>query len=154
MMIQIIPFKQELAPLFKSFNEIWLTELFDVDEQDRAILSDPQHWIIDKGGHILFIRLNDEVVGCCALINHGDGKYELAKMAMLPEYRGRGLGQKLGSAVVDLAKSLGARSLFLVSSTQLSPALSLYRKLGFIDQDGGNLKNKLKCNVRMEYPIT
>ncbi len=74
-----------------------------------------------------------EAVGVCALcrMDNPAYDYELAKLAVNPDVRGKGIGYLLCKAVVDKAKSLGAKSLFLESNTLLKPAIHTYKKLGF-----------------------
>jgi len=57
--------------------------------------------------------------------------FELAKMAISSELQGKGIGWVLGQALVQAARELGARKIYLESNTKLKPALKLYRKLGF-----------------------
>ena len=64
-------------------------------------------------------------------LEHLDYDYELAKMGVHPEFHGQGIGYLLGKAVIEKARSLGATTLYLESNTKLTPALNLYRKLGF-----------------------
>lgn len=94
-------------------------------------MDNPKEMVIDRGGHILFVKYNNAIVGTCALVNFGDGKYELSKMAIDTSVQGLGLGKKLGNAVIERAKELNANLVFLESNTKLKPAINLYRKLGF-----------------------
>src|SRR5690606_39452497 len=82
--------------------------------------------------------LGDEVVGVCALIPcHLDGyEFELAKMGVQENLRGIGIGKALAIHTVEKARALGAKKLFLESNRLLQPALSLYRKIGFVEVSG------------------
>ena len=102
-----------------------------MEKHDTALLDDPNCKIIRKGGAILFALRDGEVVGACALVRHGDAQYEVTKMAVAGHARGRKIGLKLAEAVIDRARALGARTLFLATSPKLVPALRLYVKLGF-----------------------
>lgn len=57
--------------------------------------------------------------------------FELAKLAVDPESRGTGIGEKICRAALERARQLGAQKIFLESNTILKPAINLYRKLGF-----------------------
>jgi N-acetylglutamate synthase-like GNAT family acetyltransferase len=70
-------------------------------------------------------------VGCAALIPLGQGVYELSKMAVSPQFRGRGLGRRLLLHTIAQARLLGATSLFLGSNTRLADAIHLYESVGF-----------------------
>ncbi|MCB0617327.1 MAG: GNAT family N-acetyltransferase, partial [Saprospiraceae bacterium] len=76
-------------------------------------------------------RIDQRIVGACALINHREGVFELAKMGVDDGYQGRQIGKRLGQAVIDKARSMDGRRLFLESNRKLLPAIGLYRKLGF-----------------------
>ena len=72
-------------------------------------------------------------VGVCALCKMDDPlyDYELAKLAVSPKAQGKGIGLLLCETVVEKAKELGAKRLFLESNTLLKTAIHIYRKLGF-----------------------
>jgi ribosomal protein S18 acetylase RimI-like enzyme len=52
-------------------------------------------------------------------------------MAVSPAMRGKNIGWLLGMAIIEKARSLGAKNIYLESNTKLVPAISLYHKLGF-----------------------
>ena len=129
--LQIRPFQPGEAAAFRSLNEEWIARFFTIEDRDRETLGDPEGHIIRPGGHIFMAQLGDEVVGCCALIPFAPGVFELSKMAVAPGLRGRGIGRRILSYVIDQASALGADSLFLASSTRLTNAVHLYESLGF-----------------------
>jgi ribosomal protein S18 acetylase RimI-like enzyme len=88
---------------------------------------------VAPGGEIFFVVDDGAVHGTCALVPHGPGVFELAKMAVSPAARGRGYGEMLMRAAIAHARGAGARRLILVSNTRLVPAIRLYRKYGFRD---------------------
>src|SRR3954451_6358532 len=104
-----------------------------MEEADYKALDNPKGYILDKGGCILVAIYNDEPVGVCALIKMDNPQYdyESAKMAVTPKARGKNIGWLLGQASIKRAKSLGASKIYLESNTILTPAISLYYKLGF-----------------------
>ena len=87
-------------------------------------------------------------IGTGALINEGNGKFELAKMAVTASHRGRGIGRLLAERLIAVAKASGAREVELVSQTALPAAVSLYRKLGFIEVPLGD-NPYARANIRM-----
>lgn len=76
---------------------------------------------------------NNEVVGTCALINDGNGVFELAKMAVTPKAQGLKIGKLLGEAAIQKARQAEAVKVYLVSNRKLETALNLYKRLGFIE---------------------
>lgn len=121
----------EDATAFRTLNEEWITRHFVLEQKDRETLADPENTILRKGGQILLVRAGGETVGCVALIPMGNGVYELSKMAVSPGLRGRGIGRKMLEHAIGQAKALGAKSLFLGSSTKLKDAVHLYESAGF-----------------------
>ncbi len=131
--IIIADYEPRFRTAFKALNEQWITQYFEMEESDHKALDDPESYILDNGGRIIFALQDNEPVGVCALIkvNDPDYDFELAKMAVSPKARGKGIGEKLGKAVIQTARSMGARKIFLESNSKLQPALHLYEKLGF-----------------------
>ncbi|MFA0963665.1 GNAT family N-acetyltransferase [Roseivirga sp. BDSF3-8] len=152
--LQIVAYTSAYQSAFKSLNERWINEYFEMEETDQRMLEEPEKYILDKGGHILVALERDKPVGVCALVvkNEKGYDYELAKMAVDPSAQGKGIGKILGQAIIEKAKSLGAKKIFLVSNSKLEPAISLYKKLGFteIEHKDGLYK---RCNVQMEKVI-
>ncbi len=132
--VEIIKYSPQYKKYFDLLNREWLTKYFTVEEFDRKILADPEGEILDQGGRILFARLDDEIVGAVALVRHGHGIFELAKMAVTEKAQGRQVGTRLMRATLDLAKSDGAQTILLYTSPKLKAANQLYRKMGFVEQ--------------------
>lgn len=131
--VTIVDFEPQHAIKFRELNEEWITRYFVMEEADHKSLSDPQGYILDKGGYILMAAYENEIVGTCALINDGDGVYELAKMAVTPKAQGLKIGKKLGEAAIQKAREAGAVKVYLVSNRKLETALNLYQRLGFAE---------------------
>lgn len=131
--IKIVEFNDSFKEAFKTINQEWIEQYFEMEEPDRKALEHPKEYILDKGGYILVALLEEEPVGVCALIkmNHPEFDYELAKMGVSPKAQGKGAGYKLGQAIIERAQNIGAKTIYLESNSILKPALSLYKKLGF-----------------------
>ncbi len=129
--MEIIDYNPQFKAAFRQLNEEWITAWFKMEESDYKALDHPEEYILQKGGHIFFALINGKPVGTCALIKIGDSAFELAKMAVSPQAKGKGIGFLLGNAAIEKAKELGAKRLYLESNTMLKPAINLYYKLGF-----------------------
>jgi N-acetylglutamate synthase-like GNAT family acetyltransferase len=147
--LKIIDYRDEHKNAFKELNEKWISKYFSMEEPDYKILDHPQENILDKGGYILIALYKGETVGTCALLNAGNGIFELVKMAVSAEMTGKGIGLALGAEAIKKAKKAGAKKLCLESSTTLKPAINLYHKLGFKDVSGIDSAYK-RCNTYME----
>lgn len=134
MTVEIIPFDKKYENDFYSLNKEWLETFFYVEPYDEEVLSNPEKHIINKGGHIFFVKLYDIVVGTVALMPIGnEGLFELTKMAVSSKYRGHKFGQKLMQYCINYAKNMGLPKLILYSNTTLTNAIYIYRKYGFIE---------------------
>lgn len=129
----IVPYSEAFKDAFRSLNEEWITKYFKMEEMDRITLYHPKEYILDKGGYIAVALLDGNPVGVCALIpcQYDGFDFELSKMGVSPKAQGKGVGKLLGQHIIDRAKQLGAKKIFLESNRKLAPALSLYKKLGF-----------------------
>lgn len=149
--VEIVPYEDKYRIPFKNLNEEWITTFFKMEETDRKSLDQPKEYILDKGGEILVALYEKEPVGVCALIKMEDPHYdfELAKMAVSPQAKGKGIGWLLGKAIIKKAQSLNAQKIYLESNTVLKPAINLYHKLGFNKVVGHSTPYE-RCNIQME----
>lgn len=129
--IKIIEYNPKYNSYFKAINEAWITTYFKLEAPDFKLLNFPEEEIINKGGAILFAELEGEIVGTCALIKMKEGIFELGKMGVTVNARGKKVGKYLGQAILEKARELGARKIELISNSGLTPALKLYESLGF-----------------------
>ena len=129
--IQVRAFQAGDEAAFRDLNEAWIAKYFTIEEPDRQVLDDPVGHIIGAGGYI-FMALADEVpVGCCALLPMESGCFELAKMAVKEDQRGRGIGRKVLEYAIAQARKIGARRLYLETNRTLANAIHLYASVGF-----------------------
>jgi GNAT superfamily N-acetyltransferase len=136
---RVVPFRPARADhrtAFRELNLAWIEANFVVEPRDRHELDDPEG-ILAAGGEIFMAEAESpggvQLLGTCALLAEGDGAFELAKMAVRDDARGRGVGRALGDAAIAAARSRGASRVELLSNTRLEPAIALYRALGFVE---------------------
>lgn len=152
--LKFITYKPEYAKDFYVLNIEWLKTYFVVEPYDEEVLSKPQEYIINKGGHIFFAVLNNEVVGTLALMPIGnEGLVELTKMAVSPKHRGHKIGQKLMQHCIAFAKELGLPNLILYSNRKLENAIYIYRKFGFIEQPIEPNSPYKRSNIKMKLEL-
>jgi N-acetylglutamate synthase-like GNAT family acetyltransferase len=132
--LSIQPWSPDLATAFHDINAQWIEAMFALEDNDRAILENPQSMIIDKGGDILFVTVEGlGIVGACALMPAKQpGAFELTKMGVLDSARGLKAGKFLLAAVLDRARDMGIETLFLLTNKKCEAAIHLYEKLGFV----------------------
>jgi putative acetyltransferase len=147
---EVVRFKPELAQCFESLNREWIEEYFEIEDADLVIFADPFKEIVEPDGQIFFVIADDKPVGTCALVRLNAQVFELAKMAVSSEARGRGYGDLLISGVINFAKEAGAERLILVSNTQLKPAIGLYQKHGFKSVPITDAEDYKRVDIQME----
>jgi len=150
--VQIVDYEPAFAKAFHDLNEEWITTWFKMEEEDHHALDHPREHILDGGGHIFIALYKGQAVGTCAIIKMKDGGFELAKMAVSPRAKGKGIGWLLGRACIEKARELGGTRVYLESNTRLKPAINLYHKLGF-RKIAGPPSPYERCDIQMELAL-
>ena len=148
--IIITEFNPHYAEEFARLNYQWIAETYGVEKHDHDILDNPQRAVIDAGGQIFFAMFGDDVAGTVAMIPYGDDGFELTKMAVDPEFRGRGIGDELMMACIEFAFSGDRKRIILESNTKQVAAIALYRKFGFKEIPLDPNSQYARANIRME----
>jgi len=153
--IHIRPFKPGDQEAFRSLNEAWIAKYFVIEPADREVLEDPVANILARGGHIFMALADSRPVGCCALIPMAPGEFELAKMTVSEQERGRGIGRKVLEYAITQAKKLGATRLYLETNRKLVNAIHLYESVGFqhVSPEQVIPSPYARANVYMEMDI-
>ena len=96
-------------------------------------LDDLQNQYFENGGMFLVITDNDRVVGTGGVLRLCDKVCELKRMWFLPQYRGRGLGSRLITQLIEWARDNGYETMRLdvADEVRSAPAVRLYERLGF-----------------------
>ncbi|MGX5174600.1 bifunctional helix-turn-helix transcriptional regulator/GNAT family N-acetyltransferase [Aliikangiella sp. IMCC44653] len=150
--VEIIHFENQYAADFYRLNRNWLEKYFYVEALDHEILSQPKENIIEKGGFILLARLDEKIIGTAALIVAENNQLELSKMSVDDDYQGLGIGEKLARAAITQYRATDCSGLYLESNRKLTPALNLYRKLGFVEAPCPfDTSHYTRADIYMEY---
>lgn len=129
--VEFRPFEAGDETAFRELNEAWIARHFDIEEKDREVLNDPVTHILRPGGALLMAVQEGVAIGTCALLPMKGGSFEVAKMTVSEQYRGLGIGRKLLAYVIEYARSLGAKRLYLETNSKLRNAIHVYESLGF-----------------------
>ena len=108
MQFSIISFETKYAADFIRINLEWLDKYELTEPADIFMLQNYQSEILDTGGAIFLVKAGDAIVGSAALINEGNGLFELAKMAVTVQFQGRGISKLLMENCLKKAVELGA----------------------------------------------
>ena len=153
MKVKIISFKNKYSKYFYELNYDWLNEYFYVEDYDKKVLKNCKKEIINKGGQIFFALNDTNIVGTMALIPRGKGVYELNKMAVRKDLRGKGIGNKLIKFIVDYSKDKGFNSVILYSNTVLKNSIHLYNKFGFKEIDNPDAPYE-RSDIKMQLILS
>jgi putative acetyltransferase len=149
----IVAFGDRHRDAFYTLNRAWLDEHGLYEPPDEAQLTDPDGTILAVGGVIYVALERDSVVGTAALLPHGPGEMELAKLAVHPSARGRGIARRLTETCLAYARRQGIRRVVLVSNSRLSAALRLYESVGFVHRPLPDTVPYEKADVYMELEL-
>lgn len=149
--LTIVHFTTEYADDFKHLNVEWITQHWELEDADRRVLDHPEEHIIQNGGAIFIALYDGKAVGTAALLAKDQATFELAKMAVSPTVQGKGFGYMIADHALEHARKMGAQRVYLESNTILTPAISLYRKLGFTElSESDEASPYSRCNIQME----
>tara|TARA_A100001388_G_scaffold104434_1_gene76288 strand:+ start:1695 stop:2168 length:474 start_codon:yes stop_codon:yes gene_type:complete len=132
---------------FFVLNKAWIEESWILEESDKKDLLNPDK-IIHNGGQVFFALENQKVIGTVAMINSSDDRFELAKMTVQEDFRGKGIANMLMDECLKFAKENKAKEIFLISNNSLTIARNLYDKYGFKEVDLDSQKYD-RGNVKM-----
>ena len=150
--ILVTDFQSQYASQFYQLNRVWIEEYWVLEDSDKKDLLNPEI-IIHNGGQIFFAISNHEVIGTVAMIKNSDKIYELAKMTVKSNYRGKGIANLLMDKCIEFAFKKNASEIFLISNDSLTVARKLYEKYGFKEVVLDSQKYK-RGNVKMILQIT
>ncbi len=133
-------------------NKSWIEETWHLEDSDKKDLLNPDK-IVHNGGQVFFALEDQKVIGTVAMIKSSDDRFELAKMTVKGDFRGKGIANKLMDECLKFAEQNNAKEIFLISNDSLKIARNLYDKYGFkeVDLDSqkyhrGNVKMRLILN--------
>ena len=149
----IVSFDPRYKQAFYDLNIEWLETYFYVEDLDKEVLSQPEKYILNPGGHIFFAIENGEAIGTVALMKVKEGHFELTKMAVRPDQRGKKIGQQLMQYCIDFARTHQFEGLYLYSNTLLENAIYIYRKFGFEEVALEKDSPYERSNIKMVFPL-
>ena len=86
------------------------------------------------GGEILLAKgENEEILGMIALRPYQNDTCEIKRLFVLPQARGKSLGKRLVSEILDVARQSGYIRAILDTGPFMTSALRLYESVGFKD---------------------
>ena len=150
-MIEIVGFNKKYSEKFFILNKAWIEESWRLEDSDKKDLLNPDK-IVENGGQVFFALENKIAIGTVAMIKSSDDRFELAKMTVQDDFRGKGIANMLMDKCLKFAKENKAKEIFLISNDSLKIARNLYNKYGFKEVDLDSKKYD-RGNVKMRLTL-
>jgi GNAT superfamily N-acetyltransferase len=107
-----------------------IDEYFDKNEFEEELASLPGKYT-PPDGQLFLAHYDDQPAGCVALRRIDTQICEMKRMFLSPQYLGKGIGMRLGEAIIRDARAGGYAIMRLDTSWRQQEAQALYSKLGF-----------------------
>jgi ribosomal protein S18 acetylase RimI-like enzyme len=127
----IIAYEDQYLKDFRRLNLEWLEKFNLTESHDLEILDHPKENVINGGGFIFLLQEDNDIIGTAGILKINDHEYELIKMSIAPEHRGKKFGEMLLEKCISKAKEMNASKLMLFSNSNLRTAIRLYEIFGF-----------------------
>ncbi len=114
--------------------QLLLHEYYEaIKVQKRDAPEDIESYLSDAASGFWIAYVEGKAAGCVALRPLGatEQAYECKRLYVRPEFRGRGIAERLLAAMEEYASLIGAQWIYLDSKDDLRDALRLYRRRGY-----------------------
>ena len=148
----VTDFLSQYSNEFYKLNKAWIEESWVLEDSDKKDLLNPDK-IVENGGQVFFALEDKIAIGTVAMIKSSNDRFELAKMTVQEDFRGKGIANMLMDECLKFAKQNNAREIFLISNDSLIIARNLYDKYDFKEAVLDSQKYE-RGNVKMILEIT
>ena len=152
--MEIIPYRREYKEDFINLSLQWL-EKDSLLEPEDIVMLDNVEAMIAEGAMLFFAVEEHTLLAACMIHPLSGGVWELCKLGVPEEHRGKGAGRAVFHACMEYAKNSGAEKVVLVSNHVLTTAIAMYERYGFtyVPLDPAYAIYKT-ADVQMEYCFT
>lgn len=129
--MKIIQFEEKYRQDFIDFNTDWIVSNFgSLEEHDIETFEKIDEEI--KADAMIFFAVENEIaLATCMAKPMEEKTWEICKLGSNKKVPHKGAGSAVFEAAMNWALNHGAEKLFILSNSQLKPALHIYRKYGF-----------------------
>ncbi len=129
--MKIIQFEEKYRQDFIDFNTDWIVSNFGSLEEHDIETFEKIDEEITAGAMIFFAVENEIALATCMAKPMEEKTWEICKLGSNKKVPHKGAGSAVFEAAMNWALNHGAEKLFILSNSQLKPALHIYRKYGF-----------------------
>ena len=122
----------------------------DPDGTDRDIADLEAHYTNRGGTFELLEDAAGNLLGTVGLYPMNEDTIELRKMYFSKDLRGRGVGKQTLRRMIEKARALGYKKIYLETASVLREAVALYEKFGFVPTDE---KHTPRCDAAYTFTI-
>ncbi|MBC7936921.1 MAG: GNAT family N-acetyltransferase [Rhizobacter sp.] len=119
------------AELFREY-AAWLNIDLRFQNFEAELQSLDKMYTLPNGG-IILCKKESLFIGCVGIRKIDDESAEMKRMWVKKNQHGKGLGSELLHKAIALAKNCGYKKIKLDTLNTMTPAISLYRKNGFVE---------------------
>lgn len=119
----------EIRTMFLEYSE-WMDYEPCFESFQKELDELPGNYVSPHGA-LLVAEVNRELVGCGALEKMDDNKCEMKRVWVRDKYRGLNIGVSLINLLIDRAKEIGYRIMYLETIPKSNKAIEIYESIGF-----------------------
>lgn len=98
---------------------------------DSSLSNIEKNYFLPGGYFGVLVNYKGEIVGTVSVVLVTDGEFELQKMFLKKELRGKGLGKLMMNFILEYVKSNKCKKIKLDTINVLHEAINLYKSYGF-----------------------
>lgn len=127
--IALEPPRQADVVRLLELSDTYAASLYPADSNHMVDISS-----LEKPEVSFFVARNgDRAIGCCALVEAGDGTAEIKRMFVDEAARGLKLGRRLMETILERGDALRLSAIRLETGIYQPEAIGLYRSYGFVE---------------------
>ena len=129
----------EVGELFKEYTDMLIegdkdfAEYLKIQKYDKELENPASKYGLPEG-RLYLAYVGEELAGCVGLkkLEEND-QCELKRMYVRPRFRGRKMGEKLLEVILQDAKEIGYKEMYLDTLPFLKSAIKMYQRRGFYE---------------------